>query len=131
MSAALSAVSASALIALHTPAHVRVDLNPAQIVLLREASDTPESLLAPVANCVIATVDGKFISVVEHCDEVRALLGHLLEVRQWDTQEILRWSNWRRDRNRRATASHRKRRLADQNTPNQRQKASRGPPRKR
>jgi hypothetical protein len=44
--------------------------------------------------------------------EVRALLGHLLEVRVWDLAEILRWSNWRRERNRRAAASHRKRRLA-------------------
>ena len=45
--------------------------------------------------------------------EVRALLHHLLEVRVWDTTEILRWSRWRQQRNRRATASHRKRRAAD------------------
>lgn len=44
--------------------------------------------------------------------EVRALLVHLLEVRAWDVGEILRWSAWRRERNRRAAASHRKRRLA-------------------
>ena len=45
--------------------------------------------------------------------EVRALLHHLLEVRVWDTTEILTWSQWRRERNRRAAASHRKRRAAD------------------
>jgi hypothetical protein len=45
--------------------------------------------------------------------EVRALLVHLLEVRVWDADEILRWSDWRRERNRRAAASHRKRRLAE------------------
>ena len=61
--------------------------------------------------------------------EVRALLGHLLEVRQWDTAEILRWSAWRRERNRRAAASHRKRRQAKQNDQGQRQPPSRGPPR--
>jgi hypothetical protein len=44
--------------------------------------------------------------------EVRALLVHLLEVRSWDVGEILRWSAWRQERNRRAAASHRKRRLA-------------------
>ena len=44
--------------------------------------------------------------------EVRALLVHLLEVRAWDVGEILRWSEWRRERNRRAAVSHRKRRLA-------------------
>jgi hypothetical protein len=45
--------------------------------------------------------------------EVRALLTHLLEVREWDGDEILRWSERRRERNRRAAASHRKRRLAE------------------
>ena len=45
--------------------------------------------------------------------EVRALLVHLLEVRVWDVKEILTWSHWRQERNRRAAASHRKRRLAD------------------
>lgn len=42
--------------------------------------------------------------------EVRAVLLHLLDVRAWDEAEILRWSEWRRDRNRRAADSHRKRR---------------------
>jgi hypothetical protein len=44
--------------------------------------------------------------------EVRALLGHLLEIRVWDVDEILRRSAWRRERNRRAAVSHRTRRLA-------------------
>ena len=42
--------------------------------------------------------------------EVRAVLLHLLDARAWDEDEILRWSDWRRDRNRRAAESHRKRR---------------------
>ena len=45
--------------------------------------------------------------------EVRALLVHLLEVRVWDVEEILWWSHWRRERNRRAAVSHRKRRRAE------------------
>jgi hypothetical protein len=45
--------------------------------------------------------------------EVRALLVHLLELRVWDVEEILWWSQWRRERNRRAAASHRKRRRAE------------------
>jgi hypothetical protein len=45
--------------------------------------------------------------------EVRALLVHLLEVRDWDVAEVLAWSAWRQERNRRAAASHRKRRLAE------------------
>jgi hypothetical protein len=38
------------------------------------------------------------------------VLLHLLDVRAWDEAEIIRWSDWRRDRNRRAAESHRKRR---------------------
>ena len=49
--------------------------------------------------------------------EVRALLNHLLDVRVWDIKEILSWSEWRRERNRRAAASHRKRRLAELRPP--------------
>jgi hypothetical protein len=45
--------------------------------------------------------------------EVRALLVHLLEVRAWDVAEILAWSAWRQERNRRAAVGHRKRRLAE------------------
>jgi type III restriction enzyme len=37
----------------------------------------------------------------------------LLEVRVWDPAEILEWSRWRRERNGRAAASHRKRRAAE------------------
>jgi len=45
--------------------------------------------------------------------EVRELLSHLLEVREWNMEELLKWSRWRRERNRRAAASHCKRRLAE------------------
>ena len=49
--------------------------------------------------------------------EVRALLAHLLDVRTWDTDEILKWSRWRQERNRRAAVSHHKRRLAERGPP--------------
>ena len=52
--------------------------------------------------------------------EVRAVLVYLLDRWRWDEAEILRWSAGRRDRNRRAAESHRKRRAA---------KARRGRPR--
>ena len=45
--------------------------------------------------------------------EVRALLVHLLDVRVWDLDEILWWSQWRMERNRKAAASHRERRAAE------------------
>jgi hypothetical protein len=45
--------------------------------------------------------------------EVRAVLVHLLETRQWDEAEILDWSEWRQERNRIAKECHRKRRQAE------------------
>jgi hypothetical protein len=45
--------------------------------------------------------------------EVRAVLVHLLETRQWDEAEILDWSQWRQQRNRIAKECHRKRRQAE------------------
>jgi len=45
--------------------------------------------------------------------EVRALLEHLLDTRQWDEKEILRWSAWRQERNRIAKECHAKRRRAE------------------
>jgi hypothetical protein len=45
--------------------------------------------------------------------EVRALLVHLLDVREWDADEILWSSHWRRERNYKAAVAHRKRRLAE------------------
>ena len=43
--------------------------------------------------------------------EVRALIVYLLDVREWDVDEILWWSHWRREWNYQATGAHRKRRL--------------------
>jgi hypothetical protein len=45
--------------------------------------------------------------------EVRALLAHLLETRQWDEDEIIHWSQWRQERNRIAKECHWKRRRAE------------------
>ena len=42
--------------------------------------------------------------------EVRAVLRHLLDLRQWDEDEIVKWSNWRLDRNRVAKECHQARR---------------------
>lgn len=45
--------------------------------------------------------------------EVRAVLRHLLELRRWDEHEILAWSDWRQERNRRAKECHKRRREAE------------------
>ncbi len=45
--------------------------------------------------------------------EVRAVLRHLLDLRQWDEDEIIAWSDWRQERNRRAKECHKRRRQAE------------------
>lgn len=45
--------------------------------------------------------------------EVRAVLRHLLDLRRWDEDEILAWSDWRQERNRRAKECHKHRREAE------------------
>ena len=45
--------------------------------------------------------------------ELRALLRHLLDLRQWDEDEILAWSDRRQERNRVAKACHERRRRAE------------------
>lgn len=42
--------------------------------------------------------------------EVRAILRHLLDLRKWDEEEIVAWSNWRMKRNRVAKQCHEARR---------------------
>jgi len=45
--------------------------------------------------------------------EVRAILRHLLDLRQWDEDEIVAWSNWRVERNRIAKKYHEARRRGE------------------
>jgi hypothetical protein len=42
--------------------------------------------------------------------EVRTILRHLLDMREWDEDEIVAWCNWRMKRNRIAKACHMARR---------------------
>lgn len=58
------------LIILHTPPAERIDVNKDEIVMIREPRDN-DSLLSDNVNCIVLTTDGKFIGVVESCDEVR------------------------------------------------------------
>lgn len=62
----------------------------------------------PIGNLTSQWFANWYLTGFDH--QVRAVLLHLLDVRAWDEDEILRWSEWRRDRNRRAAESHRKRR---------------------
>jgi hypothetical protein len=48
-------------------------INPDEVVTLR--SPTQQSLLQEGVKCAISTTDGKFVSVIETCDEVLRVIG--------------------------------------------------------
>ena len=61
------------LVALTGPNEQRIEVNPAQVVSLR--APRSEEHFAQGVQCLLHTVDGKFIAVVEPCDAVRLKLS--------------------------------------------------------
>jgi hypothetical protein len=59
---------------LHAPGHQLIIINPASIVSMRTRREHNESYLHESANCVLSMSNGKLISVVENCDQVRAAI---------------------------------------------------------
>jgi hypothetical protein len=53
--------------------HEAFYVNPSEVVMIREPR-THNRALPPTARCAIVTADGKFISVLEPCSQVRKLL---------------------------------------------------------
>jgi len=71
------AATAYSLIVLHGVGGIEITLNPAEIVSMRERpadNHGKDDLLTPEVWCMINTTDGKFITVVDHCDKVRELI---------------------------------------------------------
>jgi len=65
------------LITLHSPNGDSIDINPDSITSMRGRSpqhEGDEGLMAKAVECMINLSDGKYISVVEHCDKVRELI---------------------------------------------------------
>ena len=60
------------IIILHTPGGYDFSINPDKIVSMRE--DEGKALISGHVRCLINTVDGKFIGVVESCKEVRSMI---------------------------------------------------------
>jgi uncharacterized protein YlzI (FlbEa/FlbD family) len=63
------------LVLLHTVDGRETLINPEQVTSIthREA-DAPNKLLTDTVQCVIGFSNGKFVSVLEHCDEVKQKL---------------------------------------------------------
>jgi hypothetical protein len=65
---------ALALVLLHGPAGHQIYVNPESVTTMSAAPlGSKNKHVVDNAKCLLNTADGKFISVVETCDEVRAL----------------------------------------------------------
>jgi len=65
-----------ALVVLHLVDGRTVQINPAQVTQLQQprADADPKKQMAKNIDCIIHLTDGRYVSVDETCDEVRALL---------------------------------------------------------
>jgi hypothetical protein len=60
------------LIMLHTVDGLEVDINPKQITSLRETRpDKEKHLVVAGVHCAVGLSDGKFVTVVESCADIR------------------------------------------------------------
>ena len=66
--------AAAILITLHGPGHQLIDINPDAIVSTRKPHEHNEGYLERGVNCVLSMNNGKLISVLESCDQVRATI---------------------------------------------------------
>jgi len=63
------------LVLLHTVDGRETLVNPEQVTSLTHRNeDAPNKLLTDTVQCVIGFSNGKFVSVIEHCDEVQRKL---------------------------------------------------------
>jgi hypothetical protein len=61
------------LVLLHAPEGRELVVNSALVTTMRSADGKGNKYIAGDARCLIHTSDGKFVSVIESCDEVREL----------------------------------------------------------
>jgi hypothetical protein len=66
---------AIALVTLAGPDGQRIDVNPAEVVSVREPRESQAEHFDPSIKCVLQTADGKLIAVVTDCATVRQRLG--------------------------------------------------------
>lgn len=63
----------AAILMLHSVSGSEIDVNPKSIISMREARPN-DSYFAEGVRCMINTSDGKFVTVVETCEEIRGLI---------------------------------------------------------
>ena len=68
-------ILALALVTFSGPDGQRIDVNPADVVTVRQPRGSESDHFDPDIKCLISTVDGKFIAVTTDCATVRQRLG--------------------------------------------------------
>lgn len=66
---------ALALLVLIGPEGQPIEVNPLAIVTMRAPRSVGQAAMVPGVQCVITTADGKFINVIETCEDVKAKLA--------------------------------------------------------
>jgi hypothetical protein len=61
-------------IVVHAPGGAAIEINPSQIVLLRERTVQTGEHITKDANCQITFSDGKYITTIETCAEIKRKL---------------------------------------------------------
>lgn len=74
----MDVLAAIVLIVLHSLDGFEIIINPEQVVILRPSSEaakgTPNQLIVTGVRCIVGLSDGKFVSVIETCEQVRVLI---------------------------------------------------------
>lgn len=60
-----------------TPGGLTVDLNPSEIISLRQPRDDEHKGTQKDVRCVIFTADGKFIAALEECLDIKQMIRDL------------------------------------------------------
>jgi hypothetical protein len=67
---------AAVLILLHAPGGRVIQINPEAVVSLTAAVEGQSNKsVSDAVRCIINTMDGKFISVIESCEEISRMIG--------------------------------------------------------
>jgi hypothetical protein len=63
------------LVALNGPEKQTIWINPEEVVSVRAPRDSQSEHFPPSVMCVLQTVDGKLVAVVDQCEDVRRKLA--------------------------------------------------------
>lgn len=59
------------LITLHAPNGLSISINPTEIATLRETKGEGSTLMVDTVRCVVGMSNGKWVSVIETCEQIR------------------------------------------------------------